>query len=369
MPVDHFAVVLPAPRVRSEESRLGGRVTAGRVRPHEVLRKDDPAFQLHPARVFALRKVHGRAGLPEFLPRRGGFGFQFLERRDRRPLDFRPAVVKRAGKLADASIRRDRQLVARGVHLQDAVFRAVHADRVLEIVGLALDLGRVRRIPRQDPGRVLFTRAKVAGVPSHLNVRVRKIDHDHDLPLGDQRRLDPRAYAVRLHPHKRFDLHRLAVELELGRVQPGPKVEAAPDVPDLGVIDRLKDGISRIAHEPDAAQIGPVRIFTHPRAQGFFFGRVRDVALVRLVASLLKRPGRGHVGGRKPLRQRERVPAPVRHDVSARGLKARPVRVEAELAVPQRNFEIDRVAGDRVPSHDGLPIDRLRKKRRGKHTQ
>ena len=66
------------------------------------------------------------------------------------------------------------------------------------------------------------------------------------------------------------------------------------------------------------------------------------------------------------------MPSPVRHGVSAKGLQAGGIRVEAELAVTERNLPVQIVPLDVVACDQGVTVDgfirrRQRSQRRQQH--
>ena len=152
-------------------------------------------------------------------------------------------------------------------------------------------------------------------------------------------------------------------------MKPRPKIKPPLDVLNFRILDWLKDGIPLSANETDSPQIGAVRILAKPITQRLLLRRERIIALMRLVASLLKRSRRRDVGGRKSFRKRKRMPAPVRHRIPARRLKPRPVNVKAELAVSQRKLQIRLIACNSVTADNGAAVNRLCKKGRRKQQQ
>lgn len=130
-------------------------------------------------------------------------------------------------------------------------------------------------------------------------------------------------------PDSRYD-HLPAVDAITARRRPRPQVEplhGIGQIPDPG-----PRAVVLYQHQPDAPQVDPLRVAHHPVAQRPLLGIGNVIAHHTALRLPFRAP---EIFGALPLRQRETVPAPVRHRIGIvrKGLHTADIEPEGELPV------------------------------------
>ena len=318
-------MVLAVPAV-IDKAALLRREGSGLVDGHHVLGEHDPPFQLAPAGIGTPREVDGTAALPELAPVPGAGASGLGEGRH----------GGIAHDLVEANHKTDLPRIGGGNQFVTVLLRPaehcpgvpLHVDIVIRIVELPVEAGHMcpgRKLRKVPSGAV-----PVGGTAEFRVRRERKPQRDADRSVGHFFRLDPHGHGVLLRmPDSRYD-HLPAVDAITARRRPRPQVEplhGIGQIPDPG-----PRAVVLYQHQPDAPQVDPLRVAHHPVAQRPLLGIGNVIAHHTALRLPFRAP---EIFGALPLRQRETVPAPVRHRIGIvrKGLHTADIEPEGELPV------------------------------------
>ena len=150
--------------------------------------------------------------------------------------------------------------------------------------------------------------------------------------------------------HARLNAHLAATDRKPRRLFAAPQIQTPrrrrnfvfPQLPSVAMT------------QPQPAQVHPVGVVEHPRPNRLGLSG-KDIAA--RVAAALECAGWRNLFDGPALRQRERMPTPVRHRVSAERLQSGRIGCETKLAVAERQRGGEGVALDIVPCHERAPVD------------